>query len=413
VETERPAPLTTSGRPSPRDDLFAVDARSDARLESFLWHNARVLLSRWRLILGTAFAAAVLGVVGLLMIPNEYVASAKVLAPQGGGGNPLTALLGRNVSSAASALMGGIQGDYSRYLTILTSRTLREQIVDRYDLVDVYDLSESAHPREDAIAELGRRTSFPVDLEFEFLSVSVMDRNPERAADMANAMVELLNTRNAELVSQSASSFRIYVEQRYGAAMNRIDSLLTASQEFQQRYGIYDVDAQTQAFFTQMGAVGGDLAQREIEFAAMQQQYGADNPRVRAYAQAVASAQRRYDQELEGASRLLPVPQSQMPSVVRQYLTLERDLTIERATLEAIAPMVETARMQEEQHSEALQIVDPAVPPTQKAWPRRSVLLIVIVLSALLVAAALALLSDAWTRHGPHLRARLRDAPHA
>ena len=309
--------------------------------------------------------------------------------------------------------MGGIQGDYPRYLTILTSRTLREQMVDRFDLIDVYDTSENEHPREDALSELGSRTSFPVDLDYEYLSISVMDRSPERAADMANYMVGLLNTRNAQLSSQSASSFRSYIEQRYGSAMTRIDSLFDASQEFQRQYGIYDVDAQTQAFFTQMGSVSGDLAQREIEFAAMEQQYGADNPRVRAYAQAIASAQRRFDAEMSGSSQLLPVPQEQMPTVVRQYLALERDLTIERATIEAIAPMLETARMQEEQQSEALQVVDPAVAPSKKAWPRRSVLLIVIVLSTVLVTSVLVLLADAWMRHGSYLRARLNATPNA
>ncbi len=394
-------------KPTLRDELFAIDERDDGRLEAFVWRQVRELWARRWFIVGITGIAAIVATVVLLLIPNEYRASARVLSPDSGSVNPISAMLGRNLSSAAATLLGGSSGEYARYLTILTSRSFLEQVVDEFDLVTVYETEDGKHPKEDAIKELAGRTNFPVDLEYEFLSVSVLDRSPERAADIANYMVGLLNERNSRLSSQSASSFRNYMENRYATSISATDSLLDASQDFQRRYGIYDVDAQTAAFFDQMAVVSGALTQREIEFEAMQQQYGADNPQVRAFAQAVTSARRRYQSALAGGEDIMPVPQAEMPEVVRQYLTLERDLTIERTILEAVAPMLETARLQEEQQSEALQVVDAATPPVKKEWPRRSILLIVVTMSAFMLASLLVLMRASWREHSPRLRSRL------
>lgn len=397
-----------TAKPRLRDELFAIDDRDDGRLEEFFWRHIRVAWSRRRFIALATTLVAIVAVVVLLLIPNEYRASARVLAPQANSINPLSAVLGRNLSSAASALLGGSSGDYARYLTILTSRAFREEVVDTFELISVYDVADAKYPLDAALEELAARTEFPVDLEYEYLSVSVLDRDPQRAAEMANYMVRALNRRNAQLSSQSASSFRRYVQQRYDATVGAVDSLLDASQAFQQQYGVYDVTAQTQAFFTQIGEMSSEMARQEIEYEALRSQFGADNPRVQGYADALAAARRRYQQALGGSEQLLPVPQSSMPLVVREYLGLERDLTIQRSILEIVGPMLEQARFQEEQQGEALQVVDPAVAPVKKAWPRRTILLAIIVLSAFVLALLLVLFHATWRTHAPYLRARLR-----
>ncbi len=403
---------TQKTEPRLRDELFAVDRRDDGRLEAWAWRQARIAWRRrWFIAIATV-AVAVVATVVLLLIPNEYRASARVLSPESGGLNPLSAVLGRNLSTAASSLLGGGTGEYARYLTLLTSRSMRETVVDTFDLVAAYETDDAKFPREAAIQELAERTSFPVDLEFEFLSISVLDRDPQRAAAMANFMVAELNRRNAALASQSASSFYQYVQRRYNQALADVDSLLDASQQFQQQYGVYNVDAQTQAFFTQMGDLSADLARQQIEYERLRAQYGAGNPQVQSFETALAAARRRYQQAMGGSEDLLPVAQRNMPAVVRQYVALERDLTVQKSMLEVIAPMLETARLQEEQQSEALQVVDRAVPPVKKDWPRRSMLLISIVLSTFVLALLVALFHAAWRQHAPALRARLRaDGP--
>ncbi len=60
--------------------------------------------------------------------------------------------------------------------------------------------------------------------------------------------------------------------------------------------------------------------------------------------------------------------------------------------------------------TDAVQIVDLAVAPTRKVWPKRSVIIVVSTLSALLAACVAALVIGQWSRHGASFRQSLREA---
>lgn len=390
-------------RDAPRDDTAASDA---------LW-NAAGLLYRWRrFIIGVTAVAAVAAVVFSLMLPNWYAASARLLAPENGGGGAgaLASSLLKNLPSAATAFIGGTSGDYARYLTLLTSRSIQEQVVDRFDLVTVYDLADSDTPREDALEILADNTDFPINEEYEYLSVVVLDTDPERAAAMANYFVELLNTRNAELSAQSAGAYRRYVEQRHDEALRDWNDVLAARQAFQEEHGIYDVTAQTSAFFTQVAALSAEAAKAEIALGAARQQLGENNASVAQLEALTQSAERRYRQALSGGEAVMSVSQDEMPRVMREYLDLEREFRTQQAILEVVRPMLEQARFSEEEQTEAVQVIDPAVVPVVKAAPKRSVICIAATLSAFLLAVAFVLLYEGWRRHHAYVARRLRAA---
>lgn len=81
---------------------------------------------------------------------------------------------------------------------------------------------------------------------------------------------------------------------------------------------------------------------------------------------------------------------------------------VRTTTLEAIAPLYETARLEEQRRIDPVQVVDPAVPPSVKDSPRRSVLVIVATLSALLLSVLSVLLWHLWRTQGRALTARIR-----
>ena len=65
--------------------------------------------------------------------------------------------------------------------------------------------------------------------------MTVLDSDPQRAADIANFMTEQINELNADLSTQSAGGFRAYIEERYDTAMQALDSTLDASRDFSER----------------------------------------------------------------------------------------------------------------------------------------------------------------------------------
>lgn len=390
------------------DPFMPDDGVRKASAEQVSWRILGILFGWRRLIVATTAVVAVASVVITLMMPNVYRATARVLIPESGG---LSASMLRGLPSAATALLGlGGGGDYVRYLAILNSRTAQEAVVDTFDLVRVYEFEDNKTPREDALAALADYLSFELDEEFDYLSISAIDTDPHRAAEIANFLVRRLNEINTRLSAQNAHNYRRFIEQRYLEAEADMDSVLNAMQTFQRQYGVYDLPAQTQGFFEQIAQLRTQALQAEIQHEVLLDQYGAENASVEAARQMARAANEKYRNALAGQEQLLPIPQSAVPEVARQYAELEMERAIQVAILEIVRPLYEQARLQEEQEMEAVQVLDPAVPPVKKAGPRRSIIVIVATLSAFLLACTFALVMSWWKQHHAAFADRLQRA---
>ena len=380
----------------------------NGRPDDGLW-TALGTLFRWRwFVAGVTAIVAVAAVVISLLMPNWYAATVRVLPPEASAGNPLASALLRGTGSAASALLGGVSSDYARYLAILSSRRVMKSVVEEFDLINAYGLDDSEYPLEYTIAELEENVSFPVDEEYEFLAVVVLDKDRERAADMANFMVRQLNTINSELASLNAASYRRFVENRYNEAQVALDSVLDASQAFQAQYGVIDLDVQSQAYFGQLASLEASATLAEVQYEAQLAQLGPDNEEVQALRAVAQAAQGKVRAMLEGRESVLPIPRGAMSGVSREYIDLQRELAVQTQILEVIGPLYEQARFEEEKTVEAVQVVDAAEVPTMKAKPVRSVIVVVATLTGFLLAVVFVLLRGWWQRSYPYVSKRLR-----
>lgn len=370
------------------------------------------LLSWRRLIVGVTIGAAILAVIISLLIPNTYVAASRLLLPDGGGGSGLLGMLD-DLPSAAKSLIGGKSGDYTRYLAILGSRSVNERVVERFDLISVYELEDDRYPLESTLKELEDNVEFVIDKELDYLSIEVADRDPQRAADISNFYVSELNRVNGSLTSQTAGNLRQYIEGRYNQAMATMDSVQSSMQSFQERYGVYDLPTQLEGFFTQLVEMRVELLRVEAQYETALRQYGPDNPQVAALRDAMRSASQQYQNALVGQEHLMPVASSDVPVMARQYVDLERERMIQTRILEVLAPFLEQARMDELRQVEAVQVVDPAIPPVRKSYPKRMIIVVIVTMSAFLLTSLFVLALDWWRRNHALVSARIKEAADA
>lgn len=384
------------------------DERTTSGEES-LWQLLGTIWRGRRLIAIVTAVAAVASVVISLLIPNTFRATSRLLLPESSGGGMASAILG-DLGSAAQSLLGTSAGDYMRYLAIMNSRRVRMAVVDSFDLVRVYDVAGGRAPIEDAIDILADRTDFVVDIEYDFLSIEVVDESAERAAAMANYLVDLLDQINNELASGTAARFRRYVEDRYETAQDSRAALLDSIRAFQERFGVFDLQAQTEAFFAQIADLRVKALQEEIKYEAARNLLGPESPDLEAMSQIVEASNRKYEAALRGREQVLPVAQSQMPDVVRAYLDLEMERAIQERILTFVAPMLEQAKFEEQRTVQALQTVDPASPPARKDGPKRSLICVIATLSSFVLVVFYVLLIDWWNRRHAYFARRLRVA---
>lgn len=372
-----------------------------------LWDAVGVLYARRRFIAWVTGGAAVASVVIALLLPRWYAAEARVLKPEGGGLS-LLGMVDRATGGLSSLLGGG--GNYTRYLTILTSRSMMEDVIERFDLVQVYNMADKENAMYWTTEKLRKNVEFDVSLDFDYLAVRAYDREPERAAAMANYLVERLNEENSRLTSEAARQTRVVVEQRLRRAEADLDSVRSQLQAFQETHGVVELEAQAQAAMTSVAGLKAEVARLEIQHQTLAQQYGPDNPRVQAAREARDAAQAEVNRVLGGRDALLPFSMQALPELGRRYAELIQAQLIQARIIETIYPLYEQAFFQEQSQAQAVQVVDEAVPPVLPARPARRVIVILATFSAFALAVLFVLLSAWWHRCAPWIAYRFQMA---
>ncbi|MXX96125.1 MAG: lipopolysaccharide biosynthesis protein [Rhodothermaceae bacterium] len=372
---------------------------TNSKTSEIVWSLARTILARRWFILGVTGFAGIAAVIISLFLPNWYMAETRLLIPGQTSSGLLSSMIGGPIGSSASSLLGGLVSDYQQELAILDSRSVKQSVIEEFDLIEVYDLADSDAPMEYAIEELEGNIEFVVDNEYNYLAVQVYDKEAQRAADMANFFVLRLNEIGIDLSTRTARSYRITVENRYQATEDSLTSVLSALNTLQEETGVLDLPAQGAAFMEGLTEWRSEIFRAELEYGTLLSLYGPDHSQTRAAQQAVERAMESYDRALEGQERLMPVPQDSLPDVALEFVRLEKEFLVLTTLLEFARPVLEEALLAEEREAKSVQVLDPAIAPTEKARPWRAAICVVSTFSGFLLSLLYALISAWWKRN--------------
>lgn len=354
-----------------------TDASSDQRSRSTLLEFLYVLI-KWKWFLLTLLTGTmIVSTIVILLIPRWYKAEASVLPPA--NSNILSGLSGlssvmQNVSPLLSRTGLGASSPTYTYLAILNSRTVIDSVINKFDLIRVYKIS--SYPMENAEKELRANSNFDID-ENNAIDITVLDKDGNRAAGMANYFVTLLNEIFTKVSVEEAHNNRLFIQQRYEKNLADLRNAEDTLKLFQQHYRVYDMPQQAKAAIT----AGADLeAQRisaEVELGVMRQQYGEDAPQVRLKAlqiqelnKGLKDLQTGSGSDFDTGSNILPAFKN-VPELGIAYLRLYRDYEIQTKLLEFILPLYEQAKIEEQKNTPATIVLDKAISPERATVPKR------------------------------------------
>ncbi len=198
------------------------------------------ILGRYKCML-LLVCVLVMGTTGTISFlwPATYVAGASIVPPMelAGSKTGLSSLLGNTEGALLRSVMD-TTSVADLYVGILESRTVADAIIERFDLIHVYDVNESRFAAEKALRKYTK-----IDASEEgIVYVTVEDSDPNRAAAMANAYVEELDKQNKKLSVGQATSKRIFLETRLKELeqkLSRIESIPAYEAQVQERlYGV-------------------------------------------------------------------------------------------------------------------------------------------------------------------------------
>lgn len=336
--------------------------QDDAPKMQFLYYLG--ILLQWRyFVIVNATIITVLAVVITLLMPNWYKATASILPPKQqdifgsvAGMNPIL----RGLAGARSlGAFGRVAGSYN-YLAILKSRTTMEDVINKFDLMTVYDISD--RNMDKAVKYLQENTLFETQ-DDENITIDVYDKDPHRAAEMANYFVEILNSTSIKLATQEARSIKEFIGRRLEQCRKDLRHAEDSLKAFQERKDIIIAEFASNSSIAAYAELYAMKAKKEIEVAVFEKTASPDNQML---------------QQLKAELRELSKKLSTFPEIGLEGVRLYREVVTQEKLLEFLLPVYEQAKIDEQKDVPVLLVLDKAVPPQRKAKPQRTLIIALI-----------------------------------
>jgi capsule polysaccharide export protein KpsE/RkpR len=373
-----------------------------------LWEKRRILYRAavWALAVGTVVA---------ILIPNQYESSVSIMPPESmnSGGGAMLAALATKASPELAAMAGGLmgmRGTGALFVELFRSRSVQDSVVDRLNLQQAY----RSRYKQDARKRLNSQTDVNEDRKSGLVSLTVIDKSPQRAHDIAQAYVEELNRLVSQVTTSSARRERVFIEQRLETVKRDLEDAEKQFGAFASKNSTLDIKEQTKAMVESAGVLQGQLIAAESELRSLEQIYTSSNVRVRSL-QARVDELKRQLQKLEGtdaslasagisgaaqAGEMYP-PIRELPLLGVEWADLYRRMKIQETVYELLNQQYELARIQEAKEIPTINVVDPANVPERKSSPHRLVIILALTILSLVGAALWIVGSARWERVDP------------
>lgn len=342
------------------------------------------LIERRRLVLLLPVLVGALAYGGTYLMDKEYTAVAQVLPPsQSGGASALLNSLGGSLGGLGGVLAGGLGGgggSIDQWIGVMSSRTIADQVIDRYKLMAVYE----AERRIDAVEQLKGRTKFSTD-KTGLIRIEVDDVDPQRAADIANAYVEFLQVLSERFDRADAAARRGFIEERFNKARKDLAAAEAALKS--EGVNVSSLKASPEAAVGVVAQLAASVAAQEVRVATLSGSMTPGNATLQAELATLAELRR----QLAEAQR-----NTKVDSGDGNYTGRFRQYKYQEALFEALAKQYELAKFEETSARTVFKVVDAAQPPEKQSKPRRLMIAGTAALATGLLATLWVLLGHAW-----------------
>lgn len=368
----------------PAESSDSMQSPVTSRQSPSLFDYLQVIAGRFRTILKITLAAAVISLVGSLLLPNIYTARTLILPAQEDKGL-MSAMMGQlgGLATLTGGMGTSIGGPTTAdlYVSMLKSDTVKDPIIDRFRLMELYGKKY----RMDAYQILDKNTSVSLGKKDGIITIAVSDKDPKRAAALANAYVEELGNLAIRLNVAGAGRNRDFLEERLAKARAELSKAEENLKTFQAKNKAVSVTAQAEATIKGVAELRAQLAAQEVQLATYRRQFTDSSQEVKNLATSVGNLRAQIAKlEGEGGDSALPSMGS-VPTIGQEYVRLMREFKIQESLVELLTKQYEMAKLSEAKDVSPLQIIQSAKVPERKSRPSRLKIILYSVIAAFFV----------------------------
>lgn len=293
-------------------------------------------------------------------------------------------------------------------VAMLKSRTVEDAMIDRFHLMALY----KEKVKSDALKDFEKSVQIDNGAKDGLIRISVTDRDPRRAEEMANGYVEEFKRLTGSLAVTEASQRRLFFEQQLASAKDNLANAEEELKKTEQQSGVVQLDSQARAVIGSVAQLRAQIAAKEVQIGAMRSYATAENPDLQVAEQELAGL-RAQEQKMGASSdaglNMLPIPKGNMQQAGLDYVRKLRDVKYYEAIFDLLARQYEVAKVDEARQGAVIQVVDPAVVPDRRSSPKRTLIVLGSTALGLFFGIAWAFAAEGMTRlrNNPAERDRL------
>ncbi len=333
-------------------------------------------------IIKLVFSITLIALIISLLWPHTYKSSSTFI--------PVTQQ--RGLPSGVAGMLGGsiqLPMDFPRvnpevYINILRSRELRETTINEFNFQEIY----GSELMEELLLQLNNDIEITENREGGFgfnpifsINLAFYSEEPELSHDVVLYMLKQLNSKVQHINLENAVEHLNLLEKRYQQNMAELQAAEDTLQQFQERYGILEVEEQAKQLIQKLGDLKASSIETEMRIAVLRQTVGPENVELLNLRRMKEEYDRQY-RDLLQRSEQQPIqasafhPLLDLPELGMTYFRLYREVQIQAKIMETIYPQLESQKMIVSANQRGIQIIDPAVIPTYKDGPKRALIVL-------------------------------------
>ena len=373
-----------------------------------LTDNLLLFWTNRRLILKNTIIVAFISLIISLLLPKWYASKAVVLSSGAGKFNFLSSI---SPIPVANFGLSTINEDINNFIAILQSRTVKEYMVNKFNLVERYNQRDIEYAME----------AFEEKMELEVteegtLEISIIDKDPIVAKQMVSEVLIMLDQINQNIGMEAGRYNREFLEKRLSQNENNLEKAELDLKIFQEKTGIIDLVAQlsstmqmsAQAYNSIFDAYTELYAKKietETQLAVAKTTLSINNPTLMQLEKLLNEQTFQLEQlmiELDAKLQYLlssitptqvdnipniefSVSFNSLPSLGLENARLIREVKMQSTIQEILIPQYEQAKLEETKNIPTLQLIDKPKVAINKAKPKRALIVIGSTLMSILV----------------------------
>ena len=379
-------------------DKKRVHSYNISQEEGFIG-NFLLFWKRRKFIIKNVIVVTISSIIISLLLPKWYASKAVVLSSGAGQFNFLSSI---SPIPVADFGLSTINEDINNFIAILQSRTVKEYMVKKFNLVDRYKQRDI----EFAIVAFEEKLELEVTEEGT-LEITIIDKDPLIAKEMVTEVLFMLDQINQSIGMEAGKYNREFLENRININKKDLEKAELALKTFQEKTGIIDLVAQlsstmqmsAQAYnsiFEAYTALYAKKIETETELAVAKTTLSNNNPTIMQLEKLLKEQSIQLDQLMirldEKLQYLLSnispaqidtipniefsVSFNTLPSLGLENARLIREVELQSTIQEILIPQFEQAKLEETKNIPTLQIIDKPKVALNKTKPKRSLIVI-------------------------------------